>query len=218
MSRPRIIRNEILAQKPFNNGDDAVVKTLERLQNIPTLKRPALAERYGKGELVLLLRVRTLLGISREFLAVFYEDRQAASAHSESKTEAVLTSNPSEVHGAPNECPGDDERHLMFIYDAGLVEKPKIVSPRLVRFELSDDLERSLHRGLFYSCQTGFQFVGILREGEIRTLASVTSARSRVGSLPPQNVESRSEIVDGIAWMAPQMASMAGADGLRCHL
>ena len=194
--------DKAFTEEVLSDGVRYAREFMQRWENRLTLKNPAFTKRYIEGDLVLVVRIQSRTGeSSSEYLAVFNElPRVRCGRYPNVKAEASgVPVRPNEAELRQSGCDGDDSGHLMFIYHTGFLEEPKVLVPRLVRFELAKDVERSLHRGLFYSATAGFKFLGTVRKGEVGLPLSPTLTGSRVHELVPKNIKSRAEVVDSIS-------------------
>src|SRR6266487_812270 len=116
--------NQVVSPEGLSDGVRYAQEFMQRWQNRLTLSRPALVERYRKGELVLLARF--VLGQasisarkSREFLAVFYEGK-FDNVHLVAK-KTPFSPIASTSKNVPPMKGGDDENgYFMFVYSTHL--------------------------------------------------------------------------------------------------
>lgn len=189
---PKRLTNQLVANERLSDGVRYAREFMEREEDRLAVERPAFAKRYAEGRLTVLVKLQPLAPDGAgELCAIFNEDyplgpddlfeREVSGGASEGE---ARNREPSFPKGRL-----DHDGHLVFVCNAGFVEKPQVFVPRWVGFELLHDLERRLDRWLMYSCKTGFQFFGGIRKGEVGALSAVSLSLSRDRGAAPENIE-----------------------------
>lgn len=183
-----------------NDALNEISQLVERFDNRLTLKNLALAKRYIWGQLTLHVLYKPLVSLDGKFepqlCAVFKEQVPFTfgfnSELSRAAREGDLARNPQDIASQRCNC---KDGHLMLVSDVGFVEQLQL-APNLVGLDRAQDIYGRLLMRLFYSRETGFQFVGAQNQGEV-VLPSICLP-SCIG-LPPRNIQYRTEIADGIS-------------------
>lgn len=186
---------------------DKLGKLMERWDQRLTLDNLALAERYLKGELRIVVHARHGASGRRaeEYCAIFKrilpvgwtESKEHGNVRRHGPFGAVVEG-AGEVQDDTLVCASDGNKEYVLICDVETVEPPKRLVPSLVRLGLLNNAQRTLGNSLYFSKMTGFKSVGALENGEpgLVNYRAAADAHKFAG----QQVERGPKIVDSIAY------------------
>ncbi len=155
---------------------DKLHKLKQRWNKRLTLDNLALTERYLKGELRVVVHLRsrpaaTFGRNSEEWCAVFqrklpvggtesYGHRKVWRDVQFGRQVGHVIEGASEVENNARVCHANGHQELVFVHDVELMELPKRVLPSLVRLGLLYEVHSRLRRSLYLSRGTGFKSIG----------------------------------------------------------
>jgi hypothetical protein len=211
------------AEKPpeaVNDAADEIRQLMKEWQDRLTLKNLRLADRYRKGEIVLI--VHFTLGDAKfaahlqraEGSDGFGESAKVAQHNAPSKGgggrrhgDGELLGNPwgegDADAGAPEDGHPDGEQQAVLVNVVQFVENPEVVScATLVRFGSEDGIYRGMAHSLYSSVRSGFVYRGggvvKNRKIDMATFASEHARADRVQG-EGQVVEGAPQVVDGVS-------------------
>lgn len=191
---------------------DKLAELRQRWEQRLTLDNLALAERYIKGELRILVHLRSRLATDlgrypEEYCAIFERVLPVGGPNSDRHRE-ILGDNQiggqignivERASGIQDDAPvsyADRYQELVLIRNVETMETPKRFIPSLVRFGLLNQAHRIFGNSLYLSKVAGFKSLGALgneKAGTIRNFLSVGADQ-----FANQQVEGGSEIVDSV--------------------
>ncbi len=205
-------------EEALKAGDDAINKLrelMERFKDRLTLDNLRLAERYVKGELLILVHMRSsCCPTNAPDFGVIFQGSHILRSKRKWPRKVVRESRDGIASGGPHAGQHDSEcgaeivdhrgidgcdRHqeAVFVEVVKLMQHPELVIPSLVRFGRIDGLYRGWTHSLYFSRTRGFVFIDALCDREISRL----SGNIFVGKdeLIGEVVESGSQVMDRVA-------------------
>jgi hypothetical protein len=176
-------------------------KLRERGNNVLTLHRLRLAERYLKGDLHLHVHLDALPKPDREaeqFCAVFYGVRGVENINGIRDGLAASGRRRDESSAHPNEDGNQQVVLVRVVHDAKLPEQiiPARL-PRFVWFERLENVHNGLSRALMFSAKSGFEFLGGAKDGKV--VLPVLGQHGDGPDCSPENVQRRAEVMHCVA-------------------
>lgn len=181
-------------------------KLNERWNNRLTLDNLALAKRYIKGELRVVVDFHAGGCCLKEYCAVFQRKLPISRSEEDGGKLHVLAEQFRHfgTHvdaNAPMRRPDRDD-HPVFVQNVELVDQPQcLIVPSVVWLEPLDCVDSVLGRSLYVTRNFGFKFLGCREDGKLR-LSYVTGAQGN--DLAREKIKCGAKVVDGVADGAAQ--------------
>ena len=198
----------LIVEDPISKKFESVLgelrELIERANNSLTFNNLALAERYTKGKLRIVVRFSWGLG-EQDYCAFFQVSDARIGRKSHRSLKDCVTGNKtnSKASVSHNPCSAPSDRgsnwydHSVCIEDVELVEVPQsLVLSSLVGLERAGNLDSDIRSALYFFSGVGFSRLRLPVDWEAR-FAPITSAE--FDALARHEVKSRSEVVNSVA-------------------
>jgi hypothetical protein len=188
---------------PLGYSDDALHELdelLDRWENRLTVDNLALAERYLKGEIRLIVSFEKIGRADKQFRAVLQGVLPIARVDGERKNRYLLGlpfDRQPEVQ--PNVFIGGPYRYdrLVFVQSVKLVDHPKGFAPSLVWFETVNESFADRAHSLYFSRSVGFEFLHTAADWKACPGSDLPTVSQN--QLANQLIQSRTQIVHNVA-------------------
>jgi len=190
-------RNELV-----DNGIHNIAKIMEKWNNRLTLDNANLIDRYLKGDIEVLVHLRSIVMQSdvTEYCVIIkypnFADRRWRDLES-NKCRLGPSRTVSEINAATINVTSNDKQEAVLVDVVKFVNSPERVVPAFVRLDSVNETYNVRMNSLYFSKRMGFVFGRTIRDREV----SVLSGRLAVSfnKLPNEMVETSSQVINNFS-------------------